>query len=99
MENIEDGIQIEKVCNFFKEIIKVLSKPRRIAILNVLANNTGCTFKEIQTKTGIPQGSLHEHLMELLWTGFICRTNDQPMEYESAKLLDDLIFIAKTINM
>ena len=95
MENIRDDIRIEEVCDFLKSTIKVLSKPRRIAILNVLINDGQCTFKEIKTKTGISQGSLHEHLMELLQTEFVYRTDKRPMKYGYTSLVDYLIFIAE----
>ena len=65
MENMKN-IRMEEVCNFLKNIIKVLSKPRRIVILNVLLNDGECTFKEIQNKIEISTGSLHGHLEALL---------------------------------
>ena len=93
MEDTEDDIQIEEVCNFLKSIIKALSESRKIAILNVLINDGNCTFEEIQTKTKISTGSLHGHLMELLRLKFVYRTNDRPMRYVNAKLLYKLVFI------
>ena len=90
-----EDIKIEKVCDFLNGVIKVLSKPRRITVLKVLINDGECTFEEIKTKTGIPQGPLHEHLMELLQTEFVYRTDKRPMKYGYTSLVDYLIFIAE----
>ena len=85
-----DEPKIQSLCALVDSVIKVIKKPRRMEIIKLIYKADPMTFDEIESKTKIPRGSLHNNLDKLYMAEIIAKTNERPTKYYLTDFAKDL---------
>lgn len=93
MHSIFEKRDIKEVCNFLREVIDILDKPRRIKILNQLPIGTSKTREQLAQETRITRSSLHHHLKILVDNGLLEKSMDRPATYRRSHLLNEILLL------